>query len=627
MKLKTNIPNIFKGATFDEIKSDLIDWLGNQDEFKDYDFTGSRLNVLTDLLAYCTLYIQQFSNSALFESFIRTAVLRSSVVQHAQDMGYMPDSRTASSTTLLLKATNPLNPTSIRIPRGTKFVGTVERTDNYPFVTLDDVTIIRGQNNTYESLVNVYQGRIVRTELKFDGISQILIRDPNIDRSKVRVWVDGSPWVDWTNNSMVDISGASNVFYMRETVDQTTEIFFGEGEASTEIAGGALVANYIGGLKPNIGSTIVIEYLSTRGEPANGSRDFAYTDTLQNIVITDLIENPTDDADYVGTQGGGDPEDIERIRELAPVMRESQRRCVTATDYESFVSHKFGSVVQAVQCFTDSEKRGYAFIAIKPKQGLRLTTVQKEDIENYLSQYNLAPITPAVIDPNYMYIKSKIKVTYNLSELYNSEEWLRGQIIDSIDRYYTDEVEIFNKNFSKSKMLTRVDSSDDSIIGSSAEISLVREADNFFKTPMAGISFHNAISKGSVNSSTINFTKNNVTYEVNYVSTSQTGKILIGPFADGDIPASEYSGNDFTKTTVGGRNKYYEVGTVDYALSVINFDLGILPVPAESFAGAYIEIEALPVDDTIFAKDGTLIVFENDLRQQYTAITLEAISQ
>lgn len=627
MKLKTNIPDIFKGATFDEIKSDLIDWLGNQDEFKDYDFTGSRLNVLTDLLAYCTLYIQQFSNSALFESFIRTAVLRSSVVQHAQDMGYMPASRTASSTTLLLKATNPLNPTSIRIPRGTKFVGTVERTDNYPFVTLDDVTIIRGQNNTYESLVNVYQGRIVRTELKFDGISQILIRDPNIDRSKVRVWVDGSPWVDWTNNSMVDISGASNVFYMRETVDQATEIFFGEGEASTEIAGGALVANYIGGLKPNIGSTIVIEYLSTRGEPANGSRDFAYTDTLQNIVITDLIENPTDDADYVGTQGGGDPEDIERIRELAPVMRESQRRCVTATDYESFVSHKFGSVVQAVQCFTDSEKRGYAFIAIKPKQGLRLTTVQKEDIENYLSQYNLAPITPAVIDPNYMYIKSKIKVTYNLSELYNSEEWLRGQIIDSIDRYYTDEVEIFNKNFSKSKMLTRVDSSDDSIIGSSAEISLVREADNFFKTPMAGISFQNAISKGSINSSTINFTKNNVTYEVNYVSTSQTDKILIGPFVDGDIPTSEYSGNDFTKTTVGGRNKYYEVGTVDYALNVINFDLGILPVPAESFAGAYIEIEALPVDDTIFAKDGTLIVFENDLRQQYTAITLEAISQ
>ncbi|MGR2462621.1 baseplate wedge subunit, partial [Salmonella enterica] len=119
--------------------------------------------------------------------------------------------------------------------------------------------------------------------------------------------------------------------------------------------------------------------------------------------------------------------------------------------------------------------------------------------------------------------------------------------------------------------------------------SLVREADNFFKTPMAGISFQNALVKGSINSSTLNFTKNGVTYEVGYVSTSKTNKILIGPFAAGDIPRAEYTGTDFTKTPIGGRNKYYEVGTVDYTLNVINFDLGILPVPAESFTGAYIE--------------------------------------
>ncbi|APU02195.1 baseplate wedge subunit [Aeromonas phage SW69-9] len=627
MKLKTNIPDIFNGATFDEIKRDLINWLRNQDEFKDYDFQGSRLNVLTDLLAYTTLYIQQFSNAALFESFIRTAVLRSSVVQHAQDMGYMPDSKTGSSTTLLLKATNPLNPTSIRIPRGTKFVGTVERTDNFPFVTLDDVVIIRGQNNTYESLVNVYQGRIVRTETTFDGTSQILLRDPNIDRSQVRVWVDGSPWADWTNNSIVDITGSSNIFYMRETIDGTTEIFFGEGETSVQIAGGALEANYIGGLKPNIGARVVVEYLSTQGEAANGSKDFAYTDTLQNIIITDLVENPTDDRDYVGTQGGGNVEDIERIRELAPVMRETQRRCVTASDYETFVSSKFGSVVQAVQCFTDKEKRGYAFIAIKPKQGLRLTTVQKEDIENYLAQYNMATITPAVIDPNYMYVKSKIKVTYNLSELYNSEEWLRGQIIGSIDRYYIDDVEVFNKNFSSSKMLTRVDATDDSIIGSSADISLVREVDNFFKTPMAGISFQNGMKKGSINSSPINFTKDSSSYEVSYVSTTQSGKVLIGPFKTGDIALAEYSGTDFNKVTIEGRDKYYDVGSVDYVLNTISFDLGVLPVPSTAFTGAYIEIEALPTEDTIFARDGSLIVFENDLRPQYTEIILEAIAQ
>ena len=627
MRLKTQLPDVFKGATFDEIKNDLIKWLRDQDEFKDYDFTGSRLNVLVDLLAYNTLYIQQFSNSALFESFIRTAVLRSSVVQAAQDLGYMPDSKTATNTTLLLRAINPLKPTSIRIPRGTKFVASVERTDNYPFVTLDDVTIIRGQNDTYESLINVYQGRIVRTELEFDGITQILIRDPNIDRSHVRVWVDGAPWTDWTNESIVQATGASNFFYMRETIDGFTEIFFGEGENTVQIAGGALEANYVGGLRPSVGSNIVIEYLNTAGELANGAKDFAYTDTLQNIVVTDLIENPTNSPDYVGTQGGGDVEDIERIREMAPVMREAQRRCVTASDYETFVSSRFGSIVQAVQCFTDNDKRGYAFIAIKPKQGLRLTTVQKEDIQNYLSKYNLAPITPAVIDPNYMYIKSRIKVTYNLAELYNSEEWLRGEIINSIDRYYIDDVELFNRSFSSSKMLTRVDATDDSIIGSSASISLVREVDNFFKTPMAGISFQNGMTKGTVASSEFNFTTGDTTYAVHYVGTSETNKMLIGPFKNGDIQTAAYSGNDFNKVVIDGRSSYYEVGDIDYVLNTISFDLGILPVPANSFTGAYIELEAGPTEDTIFARDGSLIVFENDLRPQYTTIVLEAIAQ
>ncbi|QBX32834.1 baseplate wedge subunit [Aeromonas phage Asfd_1] len=627
MKLKTNLPDIFKGGTFEEIKADLIDWLRNQDEFKDYDFQGSRLNVLTDLLTYSTLYIQQFANSALFESFIRTAVLRSSVVQHAQDMGYMPDSRSATSTTMLIKATNPLNPTSIRIPRGTKFVGSVEQTNNFPFVTLDDVIIIRGSDNTYQSLITVSQGRIVRTETKFDGTTQILIRDPNIDRSKVKVWVNGAPWVDWTNNSIVDVSGMSNVFYMRETIDGTTEIYFGEGESSTQIAGGALEANYVGGLKPNIGSSVVIEYLSTAGEVANGAKNFAYTDTLSNIIVTDLIENPNDDRDYIGSMGGGEPEDIERIRELAPIMRETQRRCVTAGDYEAFVSHRFGSIVQAVQCFTDREKHGYAFVAIKPKQGLRLTTVQKEDIQNYLAQYNLAPVTPVVIDPNYMYIKSKVKVTYNLLELYNSEEWLRGQIFGSIDRYYIDEVEVFNKNFSTSKMLTRVDATDDAIIGSSATISLVREIDNFFKAPMAGISFQNKLVAGTVQSSDFTFTNATRSYPVHYVGTSASNKVLVGPFATGDIPNQPYDGTDFDKKVIDGRNLYYDVGSIDYVLNTMNFDLGILQVPISSFTGAYIEIEGTPTEDTIFARDGSLIVFENDLRPQYTVIELEAIAQ
>lgn len=628
--MKNNIPDIFKSATFDEIKTDLINWLKNQKEFKDYDFAGSRLNVLVDLLAYNTLYIQQFSNSALYESFIRTAVLRSSVVQHAQDLGYMPDSKTASSTALLVTIVNPLNPTSIRLPRGTKFIASVEKTNSYQFVTLDDVVIIRGSDNTYRAIVNVAQGRLVRTEVEFDNNTQILIRDPDIDRSRIKVWVDGSSWHDWTNNSIVHSTGASNLFYMRETVDGFTEIYFGEGTIEQSIAGNALEANYIGGLKPSVGANIVIEYLNTKGEEANGCRDFAYIDTITNLTVTDILENPTASPDYVGTSGGGDPENIERIRELAPVMRETQRRCVTASDYEAFVSHRFGSIVQAIQCFTDKDKPGYAFVAIKPKQGLKLTSVQKEDIENYLAQYNLAPITPSILDPNYLYVTQDVKVTYNISELSNSEEWLKGEVIDAIDNYYTKEVEIFNKSFSKSKMLANVDTVDGSIIGSTAEIGLVRELDNYFKAPMSGITFLNPVQEKSIISTSFNFTGTG-TYKIRYASTSAVdgnAKLIIGPFKPGDISIAPYTKNDFEKYTgvESTQTLYYEVGDVKHIEDNIYFDLGVLNKPSSAFTGAYIELHAKPVEQNIFTRDGSLIVFENDLRPQYTNIVLEPIT-
>lgn len=626
------IPDIFIGGTFEEIKTDLIDWLGGQEEFKDYDFSGSRMNVLIDLLSYATLYIQQMGNTALFESFIRTAVLRSSVVQSAQELGYMPDSRTAASTAVMITAANPLTPTSIRIPRGTKFIGTVKNTDSYSFVVSDDVVIVRDSNNNYTSMLNLVQGRLVRTELIYDG-SSILIRDPNIDRSQVRLTVNGAQWDDWTNESIVNATGASTIYYMRETVDGHTEVYFGEGEASQQVAGGALTAEYIGGLKPANGSTIVIEYLSTDGEAANGAKDFIYVDTLTNISITAIKENPTNTPDYVGADGGGDPEDIERIRELAPVMRETQRRCVTASDYESFLSHRFGSIIQAVQCFTDNEKPGYAFISVKPKSGLRLTSVQKEDMQTYLSKYNLATITPSIMDPNYLYIVQSVKVTYDISKLTESEEWLRGQVISSIDSYYTDNVEIFNKSFSVSKMLTYVDQSDTSIIGSEADIKLLREIDNYYSAPMSGIHFLNQVESKSIISSTFKFTnEEDESYDVRYASTEMdqdgNAKIVIGPFKDGDISIAAYTGDDFEKLTdAGTRNKYYEVGSVSHYTDFISFDLGVLNVSADSFSAAYIELTAKPLEETIFTRDGSLIVFENDLRPQYTTLTMNPISQ
>ena len=644
------IPEIFVGGTFAEIKQNLIEWLNGQNEFLDYDFEGSRLNVLCDLLAYNTLYIQQFGNAAVYESFMRTANLRSSVVQAAQDNGYLPTSKSAAQTEIMLTCTDALNRNYITIPRGTRFLAYAKDTsvNPYNFVSTEDVIAIRDKNNQYFPRLKLAQGRIVRTEIIYDKLTPIIIYDKNIDRNQVKLYVDGAEWINWTRKSMVHAGSTSTIYYMRETIDGNTEFYFGEGEISVNAAEGALTANYIGGLKPTQNSTIVIEYISTNGADANGAVGFSYADTLTNITVININENPNDDPDFVGADGGGDPEDIERIRELGTIKRETQQRCVTATDYDTFVSERFGSIIQAVQTFTDSTKPGYAFIAAKPKSGLYLTTVQREDIKNYLKDYNLAPITPSIISPNYLFIKTNLKVTYALNKLQESEQWLEGQIIDKIDRYYTEDVEIFNSSFAKSKMLTYVDDADHSIIGSSATIQIVREVQNFYKTPEAGIKYNNQIKDRSMESNTFSFNsgrkvvnpdtglEEDVLYDVRIVSTDRDskgiGKVIIGPFASGDVTENEniqpYTDNDFNKlASSDGRDKYYVIGEINYPADMIYWNIAKINLTSDKFEVQTIELYSDPIDDVIFTRDGSLIVFENDLRPQYLTIDLEPISQ
>lgn len=634
--------NVYKSSDFFDIRQDLIDWLSNQDDFRDYDFAGSRMSVLIDLLAYNTLYIQHFSNAATYESFVRTAKLRSSVVQHAQDMGYLPDSRSASGTNILVTVKNNLNPERIAIPKGTRFVGKPNPSESFDFVTWENVVVLADakdpSNKIYEARLDLIQGRIVRTSTPFRTSSKIVIENKYIDRNYIRVFVGDDEWKDWTNNSIISLSGLSKVFYTRETLEGHTEIYFGEGEGDNTSVDSSLKANYIGGLHPQVGSKITIEYVSTAGQEANGSRSIQYVDSLPNLEFVKILENPDNDANYTGTSGGGEPEDIERIRELAPILRETQRRCVTSADYESFISYRFGSIIQAIQAYTQSDKPGYAYIAIKPKDGLTLTTVQKEDIKQFLSSYNVATVTPIITDPDYIYIRHNVDIQYRLNFLSDSEEWLRGKVVSAMDRYYIENVELFNKSFHTSKMLSYIDNADVSILGSSAKIGLIREVDNFYKTPMAGIRFLNQYKPRSVVSSMFTYKadpsdKTDLGYDVRYVSTDinmldeQSGKILIGPFKSGNITTGkEYKNNDFDRTIIEGRDKYYEVGTVNYILDKIEFDLGVLDKPSTNFVGAFIELETTPVDQNIYAKDGSLIVFEYNLRPQYTKINLEPIT-
>ncbi|WVX87475.1 baseplate wedge subunit [Vibrio phage EniLVp02] len=618
------------GASFDEQKQDFIDFLSQQTEFKDYNFKGSRLNVLTNLLTYAGLYSQQYSNAALFESFMRTALKRSSVVQHAQDDGYIPASVRAATTPIRLTGIHQLNPSIVEIPAGTRFTGTVMNTISFDFVNWNTVQMLRNPDNTYSAEFTLVQGVIGSYSILFNADKPIILRDKDIDRNYIRVWVDESEWTDWSDKPIVNTSGGSTVFYIRETVDGSTEIYFGEGTApDVDETGGVLEPGYIGGLKPINGQRIRIEFVKTSGAEANGSVGIEFADSIDNFKITSIIENPDDDANFVGASGGGYPESTERIRALAPLYRESQRRCVTKTDYETFVSMRFGNFVQAIQCFGDSDRPGYAFIAIKPKDGLTLTTTQKEDIEEYLSQFNIVTITPKVVDPDYLYVRHNIKVNYRVGLLPEGTDYLKTQMVNAISSYYDNEVEIFNSSYHVSKMLTYVDNAHVSILGSRCDIELVREIVNFYKSPMAGYTFMNPVLPATMSTTGVTYVPGG--YEVFMKSTKGTdgitGQLLLGPFADGDVTLGTlYTGTDFDKEVIGGRSRYYVVGQMNYTTGRMDYDFGAVGKPSESFDAARMDMTVTPERDNIYVDSGSLVVYEYALRPQYTNFELEAIS-
>ncbi len=221
-----SIPDAFTGATFDEIKNQLINWLSGQKEFQDFDFAGSRLNVLLDLLAYNTLYIQQFSNTALYESFIGTANLRSSVVQAAQQNGYLPSSKSAATASIMLEVThmNPSSTLRVVIPRGTKFLAysKSDKANPYNFVVTENVVAIRDNDQKYWPIVNLnklqeseqwLQSKIIDSINRY-YVDEVEMFNKNFSKSKLLTYIDD------TDHSI--IGSSVDIQMVREIVNYFT---------------------------------------------------------------------------------------------------------------------------------------------------------------------------------------------------------------------------------------------------------------------------------------------------------------------------------------------------------------------------------------------------------------------
>src|SRR5210317_140452 len=371
---------------FEHIKGSLKRFLSNQNEFKDYDFEGSSLAILLDLLAYNTHYLAYNANFVANEMFLDTAQLRSSVASLAKLVGYTPNSARAPVADLKL-VINDGTGSSITIPAGTKFTTAIDNL-TYNFVTTSSTTVSPVDGVYTAQSLNVYEGTYVTYQYTYDSADidqRFLIPSENADTSTMRVVVQNSA-SDTTSNtytkatSITELDNTSKVYFLQEAENGQYEIYFGDG-----VIGQAL----------EDGNIISISYVITNKTEANGASTFSISGSISGF--TNITITVNSDA-----QGGSEPEAISSIKQNVPNFYAAQDRAVTVEDYKVKVKELYANT-QAVSAWGGEDNEtpfyGRVYISILPTSGSNLTDATKTSLVTQLKKYSVASVTPVIVDP------------------------------------------------------------------------------------------------------------------------------------------------------------------------------------------------------------------------------------
>ena len=544
---------------FDAIKNNLKIFLKAQDEFKDYDFDGSGFSILLDSLAYNTHYLGYNANMLANEMFLDSASLRSSIVSHAKQLGYEVTSARAAMATI--SASIITTSATITMPAGTKFSTTLEGT-TYNFVTVNDIVKNKFGNSVNFDSINVYEGTYIETRYtadKSDLEQRFLLRDNRSDTSTLTVKILNSA-TDSTSTTytkatdITQLSSTSTVYFLQEVEGGKFEVYFGDGVVSKAIEDGNIVS---------------LTYVVTNKSEANGAALFTPPSSIageSNIGVSTIMRST----------GGAEPESLSSIKLSAPLNYAAQGRCVTTSDYETYVKKLFANT-QAVNVFggedgsfnpstgvSSTPEYGKVFISVKSTTGANLTTTQKAQLVNDLKPFTVASITPEIVDPETTYIRLASTVKFDSNSTTFAAADIQSSVTTSLTNFNRDNLLSFNSQYRASEVSRLIDNTDTSILNNTTSVKLSK-----FLTPTTGstvsynISFNNAL----------------LHPENGYLSS--TGGILTSTgFKVGTDTTSEFffdddgEGNLRRYSLVGTTRSYADLqaGSIDYSSGVIKIN-------------------------------------------------------
>ena len=442
---------IVSDLDFSDIKDNLKKFLQSQTQFQDYDFEGSGLSILLDILSYNTHYMAYLANMSTNELYLDSADIRNNIVSLAKMLGYTPNSPRAPKASINV-VVNDGTGTSITMAKGTVFTTTLNDT-TYQYINNEDITTTPVDGVFTFSNVTLYEGTLVKFKYTVDETDvdqKFIIPNANTDTSTLKVIVQNSV-SDTSSNTYTLSSGFSGVgsdskvYFIQESTDGKFEIYFGDG---------------VTGKKLEDGNIVILEYIVTNKTSSNGAKTFALQGSVGGFTDVSITTNSV-------SQGGADSEDNESVKFNAPLNFAAQDRAVTTTDYETLVKNIYPNALSVSAWGGEDDETpryGIVKIAIKPGSGSTLTDQTKLDIVNGLKPFNVASVKPEIVDPEITSVLLTTNAKYDAKATTKSKDTLRADIISTITNYNTGTLQKFDSVFRHSKITGLIDDTDASIL-------------------------------------------------------------------------------------------------------------------------------------------------------------------
>lgn len=539
---------------FDRIKTNLKNFLRGQQEFTDYDFEGSGMSVLLDLLAYNTHYNSIYANLAVNEAFLDSASKRSNVVSHAKSLGYLPSSAKCAVAVINLTVLNPVGdsggaPVFITLPALSQFTTSLNGI-TYNFYNRASHTVSPNSNGEYIiENIPIYEGTPLRQSYIVDDVSPNLrsalkytISNFGCDLSTLTVRVQDTTstagYVTFSRAAdFASIKRDDAVYFVQETENQLYDVYFGDG---------------IVGRRVNPGNIVTMDYFVCNKDLPNNSKTFTLNGSISGgtPVVTTISM----------AQGGSDVETVDSIKFHAPKSYSAQNRAVTAEDYKTLLPQLYPNV-ESVNVWGGDEavppQYGKVFISIKPKSGETLTNSTKELIRNsILRNKAVVSVTPELVDPEYLYITISSSVFYNPLQTDKDAQLLRTEVVNVINDYRLNELQKFGGVFRFSKLSRLIDAADKSFTSNITNIRISKTIiPSINQIKKYTITFNNPIYNTGVPEESVKSSPFRVLNQSNdvYIDDDGVGKLRL-------YYLTSTGSKSFINTAIGTVN--YKTGTV-----------------------------------------------------------------